>query len=104
MITVQEAVKTLENKYPNSRIVSCVEYDDSYMFNVVPRRWNGDPWDAPAGGSVDCIRKSNGELFFRHLSELLDDDRPTKNVDIGNYLSKEDSDFIVLMKQKESNA
>ena len=94
MITLQQAYEVVKNKYPDKRILSCLEFTDCYAFSVVTRKWNGEPDDRPVTPAMEAVRKDNGELFYYHIGDALSAVSDPIVVDITGYMSEEDVDFV----------
>lgn len=98
MVSLKDASSIIQKKMPSYRIIGCVETEDYYAFNMAPRRWNGSG-DPPCSGVVNCVNKITGEfkgfgaLEFGEI-ELKDYPKWPQKVDILEYLSKEDSEFL----------
>lgn len=108
MINVKEACNiALENIPDGARIIGYTELSDKYIFNVVPRIWNGDLSDYPCGGYVNYVTKLDGKFYCVCCDEI--DDQVLQEVktfkideiDISEYLSEEDAKFMKEIKAKE---
>ena len=94
MYTLQQAYESIKNKYPDKRILSCLEFEDCYAFSIVTRKWDGDPDTRPVTPTMEAVRKHNGQLFSYHVADALCAPTDPKIVDITGYLSEEDVQFI----------
>lgn len=94
MTTLKEACEIIQKDRPNFRILGCEDYGDVYGFNLVPRRWDGDPENLPIGGCcIDTVDKRTGKVWFIDLS----DGKAEKvgDLDIYQYLSEDDKEFAI---------
>lgn len=98
MITLKEACNIIQKNRPNFRILGCDDYGNVYGFNLVPRRWNGDPDNLPAGSAIDTVDKQSGKVgcfyeYDKHPNNI-------KTLNVIPFLSKEDA----LFAQKANEA
>lgn len=97
MIDIKNAFKIIQENRTNFRILGCADYGDIYGFNLVPRKWNGDPDNLPIGGStIETVNKKTGKVGCFYAWE--DHPEKTGEIDIYKYLSPEDAKFA-----KEAN-
>ncbi len=98
MIDIKKAFEIIQKERTNFRVLGCADYGNVYGFNLIPRRWNGDPEELPIGGNaIDTVNKKNGKIDCFYIWE----DHPDKigEIDIFKYLSSEDAEFA-----KKANA
>lgn len=100
MVDLGDIIKQLRKKYPKCRIVSCADYGEFYDFYLPTKRWDGNPWEAPAW-SVE-IRKSDGAEIGHDSTELLD--MKWTPVDLTPFLTDEEIAFIKKVKILEEEA
>ena len=103
MVTIEEAINILRKKYPDRRIINLLDFKDFYASSAPTKRWDGNPKEVPSSSGFECVRKSNGETFFYHILDMLDDGATYKRLDIKEYLSKEDAEFLKKAKEKFGN-
>lgn len=61
MITLEEAIKTVENNMPDCNVFSCSENNTFYFFVLQPKRLAGTD-EVPYGGSSYVIWKNTGKF------------------------------------------
>lgn len=92
MIDIKKAFEIIQRKRTDFRVLGCADYGNVYGFNLVPRRWNGDPDELPIGGStIDTVDKKTGKIGCFYSWE--DHPQKTGEIDIYKYLSYEDAKF-----------
>lgn len=92
MITLKEAIDKLKKAYPNRRLMTLYDCGDFYSAWLPKKAWTGDPWDIPSSDGSECIRKSDGEIFFTPIEDLPN--TGTKKIDLFPYLPKDEIKFI----------
>lgn len=100
MVTIEKAIDILRKKNPDRRIIDLFDFKDFYASSAPTKRWNGNPKEVPSSSGFECVRKSNGETFFYHILDMLNDDATYERLDIKKYLSKEDAEFLKKAKEK----
>lgn len=91
------------------RILTCCRYENYYIFDVVPRSWDGieDRDNVSAseypnlyglyGIKIDNSGKMSSPSFYVRLDDL---DKKCEMLDISQYLSEEDNDFIAKLHSR----
>lgn len=105
MITLEEACKIIQNKYPNFRIISCKDYGDFYGMNMEPRTWDGERLTRIAGG-IDTVDKVSRAVSCIGAQELCDHNYNYEEIalsDILPYLSAEDAAFALKVQKKKKS-
>lgn len=92
MIDAKKACEIIQKDRTNFRILECEDYGEVFGFNLVTRKWDGNPENLPiGGGSIDTVDKKTGKVGCFYSWE--DHPKKIKNVDIYQYLSSEDANF-----------
>ena len=104
MVTIEEACKVIQKAIPKTnRIIACSDLKDNYLFEVVPRRWNGDIHDYPCGGLSEYVEKNSGEYKTMDATSFLDillaETKQPDELNILPYLSKEDAEFAAKVQK-----
>ena len=109
MITLETACRIVQRALPNNRIVGCTEADRIFLFDIPPRRWDGEG-SSPAGGELEFVWKDTGKhdsMFCagEQSIELCDKSETWINhdADIIQYLSTEDAEFAKKVQQKRTS-
>lgn len=103
MITLEEACKIIQNKYPDFRIIRCEDYGDFYGMNMQPRTWDGERLTRVAGG-IDTVDKVSGVVSRIGAQEFCDHNYSYEEIAlsvISPYLSDEDLTFALKVQKKE---
>ena len=98
MVTVAEAIKRLEKKYPERRILSGMDMGDFYAFKMMPRSVNPrNVFEIPIEPTMNAIRKKSGEEFLFH-AYASDEGSFRGEVDVPAHISDEDAEFARRFK------
>ena len=93
MVTVEEAIRRLEKKYPNQHIVSGLDMGDFYAFSMMSRTANPTSIASiPVNPVMKAIRKISGEEFPFHIFHSSEGE-PQGEIDVTKYLSTTDAAF-----------
>ena len=93
MLTVEEAIRYLEKKYTNQRVVSGLDMGDFYAFSMMSRSANPTSVASiPVNPTMKAIRKNSGKEFPFHIFHSSEGDLKGE-IDVANYLSASDAAF-----------
>ena len=100
MITVEEAIRRLEKKYPNQRIMSGLDMGDFYAFSMMERSVNPTSIvDIPVNPVMKAIRKNSGDEFSFHIFHSSEGNLKGE-IDVTKYLSADDAVFTRKIQAK----
>ena len=98
MVTVKEAIRRLEKKYPNQRIVSGLDMGDFYAFSMMSRTANPTSMvSVPVNPVMKAIRKNSGEEFPFHIFHSSEGELKGE-IEVTKYLSADDAAFSRKIK------
>ena len=98
MVTVEEAIKHLQRKYPNQRIVSGLDMSDFYAFSMMSRSANPTSIAGiPVNPVMRAIRKNGGNEFPFHIFHSGEGELKAE-IDVTQYISRDDATFARRMK------
>ena len=93
MVTVEEAIRYLEKKYANQRIVSGLDMGGFYAFSMMSRSANPTSVASiPVNPTMKAIRKNGGKEFPFHIFHSSEGDLKGE-IDVTQYLSATDAAF-----------
>lgn len=98
MITVEDAIRRLEKKYPNQRIVSGLDMGDFYAFSMMKRAAHPTNMvNIPINPVMKGIRKNSGEEFLFLIFHSSQGDLKGE-IEVTKYLSADDAAFSRKIK------
>ena len=98
MITVADAIKRIQKKHPNERIVSGLDMGTFYAFSMISRSVNPTSvFDIPVQPAMNAIRKNGGEEFLFHMFHSTEGELKG-DIDVAQYLDAADAAFARKMK------
>lgn len=98
MVTIVEAIKCLEKKHPDERIVSGLDMGTFYAFSMLSRSVNPTSvFDIPVQPAMNAIRKNSGEEFLFHTFHSTEGELKG-DIDVAQYLDAADAAFARKMK------
>ncbi len=87
MITPEAAYDVIKKKYDLPKILSCLEFDNFYLFSVAPALVNTSNGYF-TGTTFDAIDKKSGKHFYYDISTDLDAFENAKSITISTFLDR----------------
>lgn len=72
MMKLEEATNIIREEYPNYKLISVVDYDNYFVFNIVPPDYNVEQYGAWFGGLVAVDKTFKLTLHFIPLEHNAD--------------------------------